>query len=168
LLRTLLEEVIIRVERAEAKAELTLRWRGGLITELAIDLPRCNPPPIRTEEETIDLVQRLAMHYPDATIAGILIRQGRKTATGQRFTAGGVGNLRRYWKIPRFQPSAPLSRKMTFTPNCSISSKISACSTNLRAKRSEQYQSLHKYSQYLYLLYAHKNQTAKSKAKRSR
>lgn len=105
LLRTLLEEVIIRVERAAAKAELTLRWRGGLITELAIDLPHSNPPPIRTEEETIDLVRRLAVHYPDATIAGILNRQGRKTATGQRFTAGGVGNLRRYWKIPRFQPA---------------------------------------------------------------
>ena len=102
---SLLEEVIIRVERAAAKAELTLRWRGGLITELAIDLPHSNPPPIRTEEETIDLVRRLAVHYPDATIAGILNRQGRKTATGQRFTAGGVGNLRRYWKIPRFQPA---------------------------------------------------------------
>jgi hypothetical protein len=105
LLRTLLEEVIIRIERTAAKAELTLRWRGGLITELAIDLPRSNPPPIRTEEDTIELVRRLAVHYPDATIAGILNRQGRKTATGQRFTAGGVGNLRRYWKIPRFQPS---------------------------------------------------------------
>ena len=105
LLRTLLEEAIIRVERAAAKAELTLRWRGGLITELAIDLPRSNPPPIRTEEDTIELVRRLAVHYPDATIAGILNRQDRKTATGQRFTAGGVGNLRRYWKIPRFQPS---------------------------------------------------------------
>jgi DNA invertase Pin-like site-specific DNA recombinase len=104
LLRTLLEEVIVRVERAAATAELTLRWRGGLVTELAIDLPHANPPPIRTEEETIDLVRRLAVHYPDATIAGILNRQGRKTATGQRFTAGGVGNLRRYWKIPRCQP----------------------------------------------------------------
>ena len=105
LLRTLIEEVIIRVERAAAKADLTLRWRGGLITELAIDLPHSNPPPIRTEEDTIDLVRRLAVHYSDATIAGILNRQGRKTATGQRFTAGGVGNLRRYWKIPRFQPA---------------------------------------------------------------
>ena len=105
LLRTIIEEVIIRVERAAAKADLTLRWRGGLITELAIDLPHSNPPPIRTEEDTIDLVRRLAVHYSDATIAGILNRQGRKTATGQRFTAGGVGNLRRYWKIPRFQPA---------------------------------------------------------------
>ena len=84
---------------------MTLRWRGGLVTELAIDLPHSNPPPIRTEEEIIDLVRRLAVHYPDATVSGILNRQGRKTATGRRFTAGGVGNLRRYGKIPRFQPA---------------------------------------------------------------
>lgn len=33
-------------------------------------------------------------------------RQGRKTATGERFTAVHVGGLRRYRKIPRFQPPA--------------------------------------------------------------
>ena len=33
-----------------------------------------------------ELVRRLAQHYPDTTIAGILNRQGRRSATGQRFT----------------------------------------------------------------------------------
>jgi len=42
--------------------------------------------------------------YPDEVIAGILNRQGRKTATGERFTANQVGSLRRYRNIPRFQP----------------------------------------------------------------
>ena len=106
LLHTLLEEVIIRVDRDEARAELTLRWRGGLITDLAVDLPRSHPPPIRTDEDTVDLVRRLAVHYPDAVIAGILNRQDRKTVRGERFTAGQVGNLRRYRKIPCFQPPA--------------------------------------------------------------
>jgi hypothetical protein len=47
-------------------------------------------------------VRRLAAYYPDAVIAGIFNRQGRKTARGDRFTVNKVGNLRRYWKIPRF------------------------------------------------------------------
>jgi DNA invertase Pin-like site-specific DNA recombinase len=106
LLRTLLEEVIIAVKREQASAHLTLRWRGGLITELVLNLPRSNPPPIRTDEDTVDLLRRLAVHYPDAVIAGILNRQGRKTARGERFTAGHVGNLRRYRKIPCFKPPA--------------------------------------------------------------
>ncbi|MCP5113705.1 MAG: recombinase family protein [bacterium] len=104
LLRTLLEEVIIAVKREQASAHLTLRWRGGLITELDLSLPHSKPPSIRTDEDTVDLLRRLAVLYPDAVIAGILNRQDRKTARGERFTAGHVGNLRRYRKIPCFKP----------------------------------------------------------------
>jgi predicted DNA-binding transcriptional regulator AlpA len=59
---------------------------------------------LRTDEDTISLLRRLASLYPDEVIAGILNRQGRKTATGERFTANQVGSLRRYRGIPRFQP----------------------------------------------------------------
>jgi DNA invertase Pin-like site-specific DNA recombinase len=104
LLRTLVEEVVINVNRDEHRAELTIRWRGGAITELAIDLPRSNTPPIRTDEDSVALLRRLAAHYPDATIAGILNRQGRRTATGERFTRGRVASLRGSWNIPRHQP----------------------------------------------------------------
>jgi uncharacterized protein YndB with AHSA1/START domain len=107
LLRTLLEEVIIAVKREQANAHLTLRWSGGLaITELDASLPHSHPPPLRTDEDTVDLVRRLAAHYPDAVTTGILNRQGRKTARGERFTAAHVGNLRRYRKIPCFKPPA--------------------------------------------------------------
>ena len=108
LLRTLLEEVIITVVRAESRAQLTLRWRGGTLTTIALPLPRSNPRGIRTDEETIALLPRLAAHYSDDVIAGILNRQGRHTATGERFTANQVGSLRRYRNIPRFQPPADL------------------------------------------------------------
>jgi DNA invertase Pin-like site-specific DNA recombinase len=106
LLRNLLVEVVVAVDRAQACARLTLRWRGGAITPLDVPLPRSHPPALRTDEDTIDLVRRLAVHYPDAIIAGVLNRQDRRTVRGERFTAGQVGNLRRYWKIPRFQPPA--------------------------------------------------------------
>jgi len=108
LLRTLVEEVNLTIERSECKAHLILRWRGGAITELDVPLHRRASPPIRTDENTIDLARRLAVHYSDAVIAGILNRQGRRTARGDRFSANKVGNLRRYWKIPRCEPaSAP-------------------------------------------------------------
>jgi DNA invertase Pin-like site-specific DNA recombinase len=106
LLRTLLEEVILTVNKSEHAAHLTLRWRGGTITPLDVALPKRAPSGFRTEEDTIDLIRRLAPHYSDDTIAGILNRQGRKSATGERFTAIHVGGLRRYRKIPRFQPPA--------------------------------------------------------------
>ncbi len=108
LLRTLLEEVIVAVDRPERRAHLTLRWRGGTLMELDLSLPRSQPRGIRTDEDTISLLRRLAAHYSDDVIAGILNRQGRKTATGERFTANQVGSLRRYRNIPRFEsPAAP-------------------------------------------------------------
>jgi DNA invertase Pin-like site-specific DNA recombinase len=109
LLGTLLEEVILTVDRDKQNAHLTLRWKGGALTELDVYLPRPKPQIVRTDEDTIALVRRLAAHYPDAVIAGILNRQGRKTAYGHRFETSHVANLRQRWKIPAFAPSAESS-----------------------------------------------------------
>ena len=103
LLRCLIEEVIVDVKREERRATVTIRWRGAAITELAVPLPKPQPA-IRTDEDTIALLTRLAAHYDDATIAGILNRQGRRSATGERFTQIIVGGLRRYRQIPAHKP----------------------------------------------------------------
>ena len=106
LIRTILEEVTLNLQRTQGRAHLVLRWRGGAITTLDVPVPRFRPQGPRTDEDTISLLRRLATLYADETIAGILNRQGRKTATGERFTANQVGSLRRYRDIPRFQPAA--------------------------------------------------------------
>ena len=103
LLRTVLEEVIITVDKERRCAHLTLRWRGGALSEIDTDLPPRRSAPIRTAEDTVALVRRLAAHYPDTVIAGILNRQERRTAYGHRFTANLVGSLRRSWNIPNFE-----------------------------------------------------------------
>lgn len=100
LLRTLIEEVTLHVDRGEAAAHLVLRWKGDATSCLAIALPRSRPATVRTDEDTLALLRRLAPHSPDAVIAGILNRQGRRTAYGHRFDANRIGNLRRHWKIP--------------------------------------------------------------------
>jgi DNA invertase Pin-like site-specific DNA recombinase len=99
LLRCLIEEVILDLNREERRATITLRWRGGALTELAVSLPKPQPA-IRTDEDTIALIERLAVHYDDGMIAGILNRQGRRSATGERFTKIIVGSLRRHRRIP--------------------------------------------------------------------
>ncbi len=105
LLQILLQEVNISVDRTLNTAHLIIRWQTDAVTEIDMDLPKRNSPTIRTEQDTIDLVRRLAVHYNDAMIAGILNRQGRQTARGHRFTANRVGNLRRHWNIPKFDPA---------------------------------------------------------------
>ena len=74
--------MILHVERQESRADLTLRWRGGMITKLDVPLKRFQAHGPTTDEDTLSLLRRLAAHYPDEVIAGILNRQGRKTADG--------------------------------------------------------------------------------------
>ncbi len=105
LLRTLLDEVNITPRRDDPRphANLVLRWKGGAISELTVPLRR-RQPKIRTDEDTISLIRRLAVHYPDAQIAGILNRQHRTTARGLSFTANRVASLRTHWHIPCHKP----------------------------------------------------------------
>ncbi len=78
-----------------------------MLTELDVELPRSRPAPVRTDEDTIQLIRRLAQHYPDGVIAGILNQQRRTTAHGLRFNAIRVSSLRQHWNIPRGPRSSP-------------------------------------------------------------
>ena len=104
LIGTLIEEVILKVERDKSAAHLTLRWKGGALTDIDVALPVKRQATVRTDEDTVALVRRLAEHYPDTIIAGILNRQGRRTARGLRFVGNRVASLRTHWKIPCFAP----------------------------------------------------------------
>jgi hypothetical protein len=60
-----------------------------------------------TDEATVALVGRLAEHYDDRTIAAILAKQKRRTATGLPFTRARVAILRAGHGIPVYQPPIP-------------------------------------------------------------
>ncbi|WP_405525498.1 recombinase family protein [Streptomyces canus] len=101
LLHTLIEDVTLNLHRdaPDPRAEVLMRWKGGATSHLVVPIRRPQPK-IRTSEDTIDLIRRLAVHYPDAQIAGILNRQGRRTARGLSYTASRVQSLRHHWNIP--------------------------------------------------------------------
>jgi DNA invertase Pin-like site-specific DNA recombinase len=124
LLRTLLEDVQITVRRNDTHphADLLLRFNGGALSELTVPLRRPQPS-IRTDEDTIALLRRLAVHYPDAKIAGILNRQGRRTARELSFTASRVQSLRHHHKIPCYQPSDQPREEETELLNVSAAAK---------------------------------------------
>jgi hypothetical protein len=96
LLRLLISEVAITVDRDAAQAAVRIRWEGGAGTDITVALPRRGvDSAIRTEADTLERIRRLAAHYDDATIARLLARQGVMTATGLAFTRDRVGSLRR-------------------------------------------------------------------------
>jgi DNA invertase Pin-like site-specific DNA recombinase len=102
LLRAILTDVIVTVDRESEQhhAQLRIVWEGGAATEHTVPLARTGSHTRCTDQDTIALVRRLAEHYPDKQIAAILARQGRRTGTGNAFTAHRVAGLRAYHKIP--------------------------------------------------------------------
>ncbi len=106
LLRTLLEEVNITVDRPGGQIRLVVRWKGGRISELTVGLPRRKPSKYQTEQATLDLLRQLAADHTDKEIAAIFTARGMRTPTGRDFTATRVYHLRHRWRIPH-RPCLP-------------------------------------------------------------
>ena len=104
LLRAILAEVVVTVDPATRTAALRIIWQGGASTELTMALTKTGGHFRATDEDTVDLVRRLAEHYDDTTIALILSRQHRRTGTGLPFTKSRVQSLRVSRGIPAHQP----------------------------------------------------------------
>jgi DNA invertase Pin-like site-specific DNA recombinase len=105
LLRALISEICVTVDRDAGTIDVSITWEGGAKTQLApLPLRRQGQPYRTTPEDTVALVRRLAAHYDDKTIALVLANQKRRTATGLRFTQHRVTNLRNSHGIPVFTP----------------------------------------------------------------
>ena len=113
LLRALVREVVVTIDRQTHRADVEVFWEGGARTELQVRLNRTGPTERKLGEDTIDLIRRLAVHHPDEQIAAILSRQGRSTGTGLPFTRSRVQSARFRAGIPAAPPPDPASDLMT-------------------------------------------------------
>jgi DNA invertase Pin-like site-specific DNA recombinase len=102
LLRAIVAEVVITVRKEDRRADVRIVWEGGAFTEFTMELNRIGGHFHATDEDTVELVRRLAADYNDTTIAVILGRQRRRTATGLPFTKSRVASLRVAKNIPAF------------------------------------------------------------------
>lgn len=109
LLRALVTEVVLTVDRTEGRARLEIFWEGGATTELAVALNTTSPKRTDTPTDLVTLITRLASQH-DAQIAAVLSRQGRLTATGLPFTAARVAGIRERAHIPAAPPPDPESQ----------------------------------------------------------
>jgi hypothetical protein len=92
--------ITVTVGQQARTAALTIYWEGGASSSITVTLPRLGTPWRTTDTSTVDLVRRLAEHHDDATIAGVLARQGRRTGTGLAFTKNRIADLRHPHGIP--------------------------------------------------------------------
>lgn len=108
ILRALIREILVIAEGSEIR--LLVHWCGGEHTQLRLQKVRSGQHRFVTATETVELVRGLARLQPDAMIASILNRVGRRTAHGDRWSARSICSLRHRHDIAVHVPGEWKSR----------------------------------------------------------
>lgn len=89
LLRAVIEEVLIKSGTSETSMRVIVHWKGGDHSEL--DVVRRNRN--QTDHECVVIIRKLRGVVEDKEIAGILNRNGKRTARGLEWTSARVKRL---------------------------------------------------------------------------
>ena len=106
ILRTVINEIVVSIDRVAQQLELRIHWAGGVHTVLHIHTNKTGHTNRATDRQVIELVRELAKVRPDAYIATTLNRLGYLTGPGNTWTEIRVRHLRNYHQIPVFVKAA--------------------------------------------------------------
>lgn len=101
IVRTLIDEIVVRVEAATL--DLVIRWHGGDHSSLKVKKNRSGQHRWSAPGETVDLVRVLARQMPDKAIASVLNRAGKTTGRGNGWTQSRVCSLRSHNDIATYR-----------------------------------------------------------------
>jgi len=104
LIRAVISEIVIAINADTRVADLNIIWQGGATTGLHMQMTKAGGHTRTTDEDTTDLIRRLAADYDDRSIAVILAKQGRRTGTGLPWNKTRVKALRVSRGIAAYQP----------------------------------------------------------------
>jgi DNA invertase Pin-like site-specific DNA recombinase len=98
IIRTVIEEVTVDLDDESQTLGFTMYWKGG--THTRFEMPK---PPSgvgrATHLEDLEVIRRMAGRYGDREIARVLVKLGRRTATGKRWNEIRVRTVRHRYGI---------------------------------------------------------------------
>ena len=100
ILRTVVEEIIVDLDRDAGEISLVIHWKGGVHTELTVQCRRRGQNRLHTPPQIVEAVKILSRTSSDEVIAGALTRNGLVTGHGNRWTRERVASLRLKRRIP--------------------------------------------------------------------
>jgi len=98
LLRSAIEEVLVRHDTEKQRLEVTIHWKGGVHTRIHVK-KRAPTRSTKTDDSLVKLVGELAAELADSDIARILNMQKRKSPSGLAWTKDRVTAFRHRHKI---------------------------------------------------------------------
>ena len=100
MLRLLIKDITVERRVGERKALLHLRWQGGAVEDLSVDIPLSAPDKVRYPQAIVDRVRALASSLTDPQIAAALNRERVLSAKGKPFTPSMINWIRYRHAIP--------------------------------------------------------------------
>lgn len=92
--RTLIEEIVVDLDRDQGRIPLVIHWKGGVHTEVSARCRRRGENRCQATVEVAAAIHKLARISPDLHIAGLLNRNGLRTGHGLRWTEKRVAEFR--------------------------------------------------------------------------
>jgi hypothetical protein len=126
ILRTVVKEIVVSID--DEKVCMLLHWQGGDHTELGFAKRRLGQHRYVTDSDTLELIQKLAMIQPDAAIACLLNRLGKRTAYGHTWTASRVCTQRHDHGIAAYCEKARRAREELFLDEAATALNVSRAS----------------------------------------
>ncbi len=94
IIRTLIEEIIMDIDKEMNEVALVIHWKGGVHSELRVPRRRRGQSSAHTSPDIIDAIRVLARVCNDEVIAGFLNRNSLLTGRGNRWTKERVASAR--------------------------------------------------------------------------
>jgi DNA invertase Pin-like site-specific DNA recombinase len=94
LVRALVNEIIVDIDKAAQEIVLVIHWKGGQHSELRLRKPRTGEHGCCTSADALAVVRQMAGHWSDQNIAATLNRMGLPTGQGKIWTAHRVRSIR--------------------------------------------------------------------------
>jgi hypothetical protein len=104
ILRTLIREIVVDIDRENSELVLLIHWRGGVHTELRLPRRRRGQHSFQTPKDIVTAVRSLARICNDQIIAGVLNRAKLLTGYGNFWTRTAVTSLRHRNGIECYDP----------------------------------------------------------------
>src|SRR5215813_7807479 len=98
IVRTVVEEIVVRSDLEKKALQFTIHWKGGTHTQLTMERPR-SATETATPIEALEIIRRIAVRHGDDQIASVLNRLGYSTGKGKRWNQTRVATARRNHSI---------------------------------------------------------------------
>jgi len=95
LVRALITEIVVDIDKEAGEIVLVIHWKGGQHSELRVRKPRTGEHGCSTPEQALAVIRSMAGRWSDQDIAASLNRMGMPTGQGKTWTAHRVSSLRR-------------------------------------------------------------------------